>query len=156
MSNERRNTTKVLNNTYNAVDRETGTTSAISVSPLVSHLYQESVSEDITDLYQSKINDEMMYELFVESPFYEKYKTTTKKIDKADAYDIYVYFRDKLIEQNANLNIIQIFFAIMEFFEFNYDKMYNDVISINDKSQILESLANVYGYKSELNCNKLF
>ena len=156
MSNERRNTTKVLNNTYNAVDRETGTTSAISVSPLVSHLYQESVSEDITDLYQSKINDEMMYELFVESPFYEKYKTSTKKIDKADAYDIYVYFRDKLIEKNANLNIIQIFFAIMEFFEFNYDKMYNDVISINDKSQILESLANVYGYKSELNCNKLF
>lgn len=156
MSNERRNTTKVLNNTYNAVDRETGTTSAITVSPLVSHLYQESVSEDITDLYQSRISDEIMYDLFLESPFYEKYNKSTKKIEKSDAYDIYVYFRDKLVEKKLDMNIIQIFFAIMEFFDFNYDKMYNDVISINDKSQILETLANVYGYKSELNCNKLF
>jgi hypothetical protein len=152
----RRNTTKVLNNSYNAVDRETGTTSAITISPFVTHLYQESVSDDISDLYQSKITDEMMYDLFVESPFYNKYKNSTKKIDKADSYEIYVYFRDLLLEKMPNINIIQIFFAIMEFFEFNYDKMYNDVISINDKSKILETLENVYGYKSELNCNKLF
>lgn len=152
----RRNTTKVLNNSYNAVDRETGTTSAITISPFVSHLYQESVSDDISDLYQSKITDEMMYDLFIESPFYEKYKNSTKKIDKADSYEIYVYFRDLLSKKIPNINIIQIFFAIMEFFEFNYDKMYNDIISINDRSKILETLENAYGYRSELNCNKLF
>lgn len=156
MSCERRNTTKVLNNNYNMVDRKTGTTSAIAVSPLVSHLYQESLCEDIADLYQSRITDEVMYDLFIKSPFYEKYSTSVKRIEKADAYDIYVYFRDELSKQKPDINIIQIFFAIMEFFEFNYDKMYNDVISINDKSQILEALSNVYGYKSELECNKLF
>ena len=153
---ERRNTTKVLNNTYNAVDRETGTTSAITISPLISHLYEESVSDDISDLYQNRINDETMYELYVESPFYEKYKNSTKKIEKADAYDIYVYFRDKLLQKNKGINIVQVFFAILEFFELNYDKMYNDVISINDKSQILSVLENIYGYKSELKCNNLF
>jgi esterase/lipase superfamily enzyme len=152
----RRNTTKVLNNSYNAVDRETGTTSAITISPFVSHLYQESVSDDISDLYQSKITDEMMYDLFLESPFYDKYKNSTKKIEKGDAYEIYIYFRDLLMEKMPSINIIQIFFAIMEFFEFNYDKMYNDIISINDRSKILEVLENVYGYKSELSCNKLF
>lgn len=152
----RRNTTKVLNNSYNAVDRETGTTSAITISPFVSHLYQESVSDDISDLYQTKITDEMMYDLFLESPFYDKYKNSTKKIEKSDAYEIYIYFRDLLMEKIPSINIIQIFFAIMEFFEFNYDKMYNDIISINDRSKILEVLENVYGYKSELSCNKLF
>lgn len=155
MSENRRNTTKVLNNSYNAVDRETGTTSAITVSPLVSHLYQESVCDDISDLYQSRINDETMYELFLESPFYEKY-SNSKRIEKADAYEIYVYFRDLLFERNPEINIVQVFFAILEFFELNYDKMYNDIISINDKSQILAVLENTYGYKSELNCNKLF
>ena len=151
-----RPTTKVLNNSWNAVDRDTTQFIAIVVDPILEDRYDESMSSAIDEIYiQRQIND-TLFNLYVASQFYAKYKNEYKRIDKDDMYNVYTYFRDLLYKEMPELNIIQIFCSIMEFFSMNYDKMYHDVISIEDKSKILETLYDVYGHRSKLNCVKLF
>jgi hypothetical protein len=130
--------------------------STITVDPIVYDQYKETTTNDIMALYTERITDELMYDIYLVSPFFEKYEQNYKKIERLDLYPIYEYFRNELRKQNQNLNIIQIMIAIFEFFELNYDKMYKDVIPIKDKSEILQTLQDVYGYKSKLNCLKLF
>lgn len=154
----RKPTTKILDNSWNAVDRESFLIgSTISVDPTHDGQYAESMSSDITELYTTRITDELLYDAYVNSPFFEKYGQNPKKIEKSDYYDVYVYFRDFLNNhQDHKLNIVQIFISISEFFELNYEKMYKDIIPITDKSKILETIYDVYGHKSKLNCLRLF
>ena len=49
---------------------------------------------------------------------------------------------------------MQIFCAIAEFFELNYKTLYNDIISLEDKSEILEALQESYGLESTLSSSK--
>ena len=154
----RKPTTKILDNSWNATDREVFTVgSTISVDPIMYEQYDTATSNDISELYTTRITTEMLYDAYLTSPFYEKYGTNPKRIDKADYYDIYVYFRDFLNNiEDHKLNIVQIFISILEFFELSYDKMYKDIIPITDKSKILETIYDVYGHKSKLQCLRLF
>lgn len=155
-SADRKPTSKILDNAWNAKDLEHLGYSTITVDPIVYDQYKEATTNDIMALYTERITDELMYDIYLVSPFFEKYEQNYKKIERLDLYPIYEYFRNELRKQNQNLNIIQIMIAIFEFFELNYDKMYKDVIPIKDKSEILQTLQDVYGYKSKLNCLKLF
>ena len=153
---DRKPTIKILDNSWNAKDPEHLGFGTILVDPIAEKQFIESTTSDISELYVNRLTDELMYDLYLLSPFFEKYKQNYKKIERSDLYEIYEYFRDALRKNNANLNIIQIFIAILEFFELNYDKMYKDVLPIKDKSEMLQTLQDVYGYKSKLNCVKLF
>lgn len=157
MSN-RKPTTKILDNAWNATEREVfAQGSTISVDPIVYDQYDEATTSDISELYTYRITSDMMYDAYLKSPFYEKYGTDPKKIEKSDYYDIYIYFKDFLMKsEDHKLNIVQIFISILEFFELNYEKMYKDIIPITDKSKILETIYDVYGHKSKLQCLKLF
>ena len=154
----RKPTTKILDNSWNAVDREAFINgSTISVDPLMEGQYDEAMSSDISELYTNRITNEILYDAYMSSPFFDKYGQNPKKIEKNDYYDVYVYFRDFLNNNTEHkLNIVQIFISILEFFELNYEKMYKDIIPITDKSKILETIYNVYGHKSKLNCLRLF
>lgn len=156
--NNRKPTTKILDNAWNATDREVFTTgSSISVDPMVYDQYDEATTSDITELYSDRITSDLIYDAYISSPFYEKYGTNPKKIEKSDYYDIYIYFRDFLNNiEDHKLNSVQIFISISEFFELNYEKLYKDIIPITDKSKILETIYDVYGHKSKLQCLKLF
>lgn len=149
-------TGKILDNSWNAVERDSGSLAAIVVDPTVATQYDEATTDDIMDLYTNRLTNDLLYNMYTSSPFYDKYGTNYKKIEKNDMYDLYIYFRDKLHSNENNLNIVQIFVAIMEFFELPYEKMYKDIISIEDKSKLLETIENVYGHKAKLKCNRLF
>lgn len=155
---DRKPTIKILDNSWNAVDKEVFTPgSSITVDPLMDEQYEDALTNDISEVYTTRITRELLYDAYIASPFFEKYGQNPKKIDKNDYYDLYVYFRDYLNNLDEHkLNMVQIFISILEFFELNYDKMYKDIIPIVDKSKILETLYDVYGYKSKLTCLRLF
>jgi hypothetical protein len=149
-------TTKIFNNGWNQIDRENMMMASITLDPSMDDCYDDATTDDIIDLYIQRRINSVLHDLYTSSIFFEKYNKNVKRIDKSDLYNVYVYFRDKLYIEMPEINIVQIFIGIAEFFELNYDILYNDIISIEDKSKVLECLANVYGVQAKMKCLKLF
>ena len=149
---------KIINNSYDAVDygQEALSQSPIAINPLVSEQYEEATPENIEDIYTRKKLYNQMSELYEASEFYEKYGQDCKKLEKADISNVYYTFKHQLLEKN-DYNLVQIFTTIAEFFDLNYKTLYNDIISLEDKAEILEILRDMYGLESQFaKSKKLF
>ena len=149
---------KIINNSYDAVDygQEALSQSPIAINPLVSEQYEEATSDNIEDIYTRKKLYNQMSELYEASEFYEKYGQDCKKLEKADISNVYYTFKHQLLEKN-DYNLVQIFTTIAEFFDLNYKTLYNDIISLEDKAEILEILRDMYGLESQFaKSKKLF
>lgn len=149
---------KIINNSYDAVDygQEALSQSPIAINPLVSDQYEEATSENIEDIYTRKNLYNQMSELYEASEFYEKYGQECKKLEKADISNVYYTFKRQLLEKD-DYNLVQVFTTIAEFFDLNYKTLYNDIISLEDKAEILEILRDMYGLESQFaKSKKLF
>lgn len=149
---------KIINNSYDAVDygQEALSQSPIAINPLVSDQYEEATSENIEDIYTRKKLYNQMSELYEASEFYEKYGQDCKKLEKADISNVYYTFKRQLLEKD-DYNLVQVFTTIAEFFDLNYKTLYNDIISLEDKAEILEILRDMYGLESQFaKSKKLF
>ena len=149
---------KIINNSYDAVDygQEALSQSPIAINPLVSEQYEEATSENIEDIYTRKKLYNQMSELYEASEFYEKYGQDCKKLEKADISIVYYTFKRQLLEKD-DYNLVQVFTTIAEFFDLNYKTLYNDIISLEDKAEILEILRDMYGLESQFaKSKKLF
>ena len=158
---------KILDSNFDAVEYGAGIygQQQITINPLISARYEESTTDDIVSLYSRKRIEEDMQFLFETSPFYEKYyseplddpdRLGIKKVERADLSDIYYYFKGKLQEKKS-YNSVDIFCAIAEFFDLNYKLLYNDILTIADKADVLEVLAENYGLEKKFSkVNKLF
>ena len=149
---------KIINNSYDAVDygQEALSQSPIAINPLVSEQYEEATSENIEDIYTRKKLYNQMSELYEASEFYEKYGQDCKKLEKADISNVYYTFKRQLLEKD-DYNLVQVFTTIAEFFDLNYKTLYNDIISLEDKAEILEILRDMYGLESQFaKSKKLF
>ena len=149
---------KIINNSYDAVDygQEALSQSPIAINPLVSDQYEEATSENIEDIYTRKSLYNQMSELYEASEFYEKYGQDCKKLEKADISNVYYTFKRQLLEKD-DYNLVQVFTTIAEFFDLNYKTLYNDIISLEDKAEILEILRDMYGLESQFaKSKKLF
>lgn len=146
---------KIINNNYDNVDYSQVFTSSapIAINPLVSDRYEDALSEDISDLYVRRRIYEDIAEIYEVSPYFQKYGKETKKLEKRDVSDIYYTFKDALKKKDS-YSLVQIFCAIAEFFELNYKTLYNDIISLEDKAEILEILQESYGLESTLSSSK--
>lgn len=149
---------KIINNNYNKVDfgQEVLSQSPIAINPLVSDLYEEATSENIEDLYVKRELYNELCNLYESSEFYEKYGQEYKKIEKGDISNVYYTFKQLLLNK-SNYNLVQIFTTIAEFFDLNYKTLYNDIISLEDKAEILEILRDMYGLETQFaKSKKLF
>lgn len=149
---------KIINNSYDAVDYGQGSLSQnpISINPLISDQYEESTSENIEDIYTRKKLYDQMNDLYMMSEFYEKYGQDCKKLEKADIGNVYYTFKPLLLNID-HYNLVQVFTTIAEFFDINYKILYNDVISLEDKAEILEILRDMYGLETQFaKSKKLF
>ena len=149
---------KIINNSYDAVDygQEALSQSPIAINPLVSDQYEEAISENIEDIYTRKNLYNQMSELYEASEFYEKYGQDCKKLEKADISNVYYTFKRQLLEKD-DYNLVQVFTTIAEFFDLNYKTLYNDIISLEYKAEILEIFRDMYGFESQFaKSKKLF
>jgi len=149
---------KIFNSSFNNVEYGTDRTSQqeIFISPVVSDNYEENVSTNMEDVYIKREMMEQMEKFYEESEFYEKYGSEQKRIDRGDFFKIYYYFKDRF-KQLDRYNAVQIFCTIAEFFELNYKLVYRDIITLEDKVEILDILEEQYGLDKPLqNSKRLF
>lgn len=126
--------------------------SSIRINTLVSDIY-EDINGDIIKARLDILINEKMYELFSESPYYEKYNTD-KKVDKADLVNMYYYFRNLLLAEDK-YTLSQIFICFAEFFNVNYKILYSEVC-VMDKDTLIRELSENANLKDKINKNKLF
>jgi len=145
---------KIINNSYNSgnINYEdfSGT---IKIDDKISSLYDDQLGEHIAELHVLKMLDEEIYDIFLDSPFYEKYKNP-KRIDKGDMIKMYYYFKEKLTKQHK-FSPSEIFIAFAEFFQINYDQLYTEV-GVLDKESLLKELNEKYQLHSKFKNKKLF
>jgi len=74
-----------------------------------------------------------LYDIFVESRFYEKYKDYSSKVTKQDLLDIFLHFYEN-IEDGDRYSEMDKFCEIADFFGINYDLLYKEIpITIKQK-----------------------
>jgi hypothetical protein len=145
---------KIINNSYNTgeIDFE-AFTGVMKIDDRVSDLYEDQHSDNMVEVRVIKRLNEEIYALFLESPYYEKYKNP-KRVDKSDMIKMYYYFKDILIQKNT-YSSSQIFIGFAEFFQINYDQLYSD-IGVMDKENLLKELHSHKGMNSRIKTKKLF
>ena len=147
------------NSSYDSVEygKERTIQQNISISPEVSSQYEDVTSENMEDVYARKRMDELMEKFYLESEYAEKFgNDSTRKLDKKDMFELYYYFKEKF-KALDEFNAIQIICTIAEFFDMNYKTLYKDVITLEDKVEILEIFEEQKGIDNELkHLNRLF
>lgn len=145
---------KILNNSYNTGEIEYEPFSGVmKIDDRVASLYEDQYSENMFETRTVKALNEEIYKLFLKSPFHEKYKNP-KRVDKGDMVKMYYYFKEILVKAKAYSNA-QIFMGFAEFFQINYDQLYNE-IGVLDKEGLLRELNDHKGMKSKIQTKKLF
>jgi len=145
---------KIINNSYNTGEMEYEVFSAtMKIDDRVSSLYEDQYSENMYELRTVKALSEEIYKLFQASPFHEKYKNP-KRVDKGDMVKMYYYFKEILVKERS-YSSAQIFMGFAEFFQINYDQLYNE-IGVLDKEGLLRELNSHQGMKSKIQTKKLF
>ena len=145
---------KILNNSFNTGDINYDTfTQPMKVDDRVTHLYKDQLSENLVEERILKRLDEKMYELFLESPFHEKY-ANPKRVDKNDLLKMYYYFKDRLMKEKQ-FTVAQIFMGFAEFFQINYDQLYTE-IGVLDKEGLLRELNDKFSLNKKIKTKKLF
>jgi len=145
---------KIINNSYNSGDIEYESfTQPMKVDDRVSDLYSDTISDNIVEERTNKILDEKIYELFKQSPFYEKYKNP-KRVDKNDLVKMYYYFKERLLKEKT-FSSTQIFIGFAEFFQINYDQLYSEV-GVLDKEGLLRELNEKFNLNRKIKTKKLF
>jgi hypothetical protein len=145
---------KIINNSYNQGEQTyEDFSSTMKVHDSVFHLYEDQLGENIIENRVLKMLDDEMYDIFEKSPYYEKYKVP-KRADGNDRIKMYYYFKEELLKKKKYTNM-QIFIAFAEFFQVNYDQLYNEV-GVLDKEGLLRELNEKYGLSHKIKTKRLF
>ncbi len=142
---KRINTSKLLSNEgyFSNADFNTDfSQTPIAVSPLVSDQYDFALTEDIILLNERKDTAEKLYDIWINSPYYKDYETTSTtstipKIPRNHISKIFYYMKNKLAEVKT-LSSYEVVLAINEFFDFNYEYVVKKVLSPKIRAEILE------------------
>ena len=126
--------------------------STLKVSSQIT-IYDDILSPNMDNIRVNKMLEEELYDLFLKSPYKEKY-SVWRKIDKKDIYDLFYYFKSLLLKSHK-YNLTDIFICIAEFFEINYSLLY-DVINLKDKESIIGEIERSFNVKRKIISGKLF
>lgn len=151
---QRINTAKVLNNSYFSGEKTKNynlSSSTMEVDPIMSDQYDFAMTEDIGLLNDRKDTQEKLYEIFLASPYAEKFKKDDQiiKIPKEFVADVFNYMKEELYKIKT-ITAFETVIAINEFFDFNYDLIYKKVLSPQMKTEILEDYYNNMGMKNKI------
>lgn len=145
---------KILNNAYNSGDiKYDSFMGEMKIDARISSQYEDQLNDDIEDYINVKMLDDELYKIFLESPYYIKYKNP-KKVDNNDMIKMYYYFKNKLIKSNKYTSC-EIFIAYAEFFQVNYDKLYSE-IGVLDKEGLLKEISEKYNVRHKIMTKRLF
>lgn len=144
---------KIINNSFNIGEINFQEfTVGIKLDSKISSLYDDQLG-DIIEHRSKKVLSDKIYELFLDSPYYEKYKKP-KRVDKTDMINMYYYFKD-LINKDKSFSTMEIFIGFAEFFQINYDQLYGE-IRVLDKESLLKEMTEKYELTNRIKTKRLF
>ena len=150
---------KIGNSSYDNVEYgvERTTQTPIQIDPYAEDMYEEATSENIEEIYVKRKMMDVMNEIYEQSEYFSKYGgVKPKKVERSDLFGIYYYFKDEL-RKRSEYTIVRIFITIAEFFDLNYRTLYNDILTLEDKVEILDHLSDEYGLERQFaKSNPLF
>lgn len=144
---------KIINNSYNQGEQAYEGFGVMKVHDSVFSLYEDQLGDNIIENRTAKMLNDEMYDIFEKSPYYEKYKKP-KRADGNDRIKMYYYFKEMLLKQKKYTHT-EIFIAFAEFFQVNYDQLYNEV-GVLDKECLLRELNEKFGLTNKIKTKKLF
>ena len=125
---------KILNNSYNTGDIEYEEFAyPMRVHEKVQGQYKENHSENMMEERMMKMLEKDLYEIFLTCEWFNKYNVI-KRVDKSDMIKMYYYFKERV--DGKNYSTTQFFIGFAEFFQVNYDQLYNE-ITVKDQEQLL-------------------
>jgi len=145
---------KIINNSFNQGEQgyeEFAQTMKVHDSVL--SMYDDQLGENIIENRTLKMLETEMYEIFKDSPWFEKYKKP-KRADGNDRIKMYYYFKEKLLMERKYSNK-DIFIAFAEFFQVNYDQLYDEV-SVSDKEDLLKEMNEGGRFAHRIKTKRLF
>lgn len=141
-------TEKVLGNSWNSGSAEIEQlTGQIRINDAVEKQYDFSVTDDPVALQDKIDTEKIVYDVFKNSPYFEKYGgyaqdssiPVVQKINRNDIIDLFYYMKTH-IDAVKHLPPSELIMQIGEFFDLNYDYLINTVISVRFKSELLGEL----------------
>lgn len=145
---KRINTTRALSNEsfYNGgMETEIINTMSIAISPLIESQYDYAVTDDPVQLQERKRMNEILYEIFSQSPFrhsYEDPETKLIKIPKEDIAKVFHYSKTHLIKRCGDISAREMLITINEFYSFDYNYIVKHIIGSRLYSEVLEEYYN--------------
>jgi len=117
--------------------------------------YKEKMDNEVKyDQYQlQKLRDDLL-KIFNDSIFKDLYKESRKKVPKSQVNYIYYYFRDRIKEQDALIEM-KIFIEIADFMKINYKILYNELTAI-DREKIIKNLDDEFHILEKIKDERLF
>jgi hypothetical protein len=137
---------KIFNNRFNTGDLEFEVFGAIK-------LQGEGNPSDIYEEYIETKMQQDVYNIFIESPYYEEY-SKNRKVSKNTVAEIYYYFDDRLPNSN-DTSAIDRFTNIAEFMGIPYDVLYNE-LAPTYKEKLLRELDQKYHVFKRNKIKRLF
>ena len=107
----------------------------------MSKQYDYALTDDIVLLNDRKDTEQKIYNIFINSPFAEKYvyHDKAKKIIKDDIFKIFYYTKDELLKIKK-LNTFEYVLAIADFYDFNFDYIIKKVLSPKIMCELLQDI----------------
>ena len=142
---KRIDTSLIRNSTYKQggviSDNSYAPSTSMKVDPTVYDRYDFALTEDIVLLNDRKDTNEKLYNIFFDSSWGKKYyqKNAILKINKEDIPKIFYYCKDELYKQKQ-ISTFEFVIAVNEFFDFNYDYIYKNVMSVKMKADLYDDL----------------
>jgi len=144
---------KIINNSFNSGELNYQEfTRSIKVDSRVSGLYEDQLG-DILEYRTAQLLNGIIYDIFEKSAYYEKYKNP-KRVDKNDMIKMYYFFKDE-IKRERDFSAMEVFIGFAEFFQINYDQLYNE-IRVLDKESLLKELNEKLGLAGRIKTKRLF
>lgn len=144
---------KIINNSFNSGELNYENFSqTIKIDSRVSALYEDQLGDVLEHRIAQDLNA-LIYDIFKESQYYEKYKNP-KRVDKNDMIKMYYYFKEE-VTKIRNFSSMELFVGFAEFFQINYDQLYGE-IRVLDKEHLLKELNEKYSLESRIKTKRLF
>lgn len=143
---------KIINNSFNSGEMGYDDLSQpMKVDSKIADMNADVMGDILEVRSRNKLDNEIS-EIFIVSPYYEKYKNP-KRVDKNDMIKMYYYFKDNL-ENIEEYTAVEYFKAFAEFFQINYNQLYLD-IGVMDNERILREVAATHD-KKRIQTKRLF
>ena len=126
-------------------------TSPIKIDSGAYKIFEEAFTNVDDARIRSKL-DSVLYDIFKDSPFFEKYRQL-KRVDKSDMIKMYYYFKEKLDDYDEKFTIVEFFLGFAEFFNLNYDQLHKE-LKILDKEQLLREMTSLFNKHGKIKKNK--